>query len=297
MLSESLRTRLRKLNQSRRLLRRAVGAQAPPVPPRRGPVGAPARPTASAFGRPRIRLEQGHAESTPRGEFWLVRCRLEELWPAWKTGGIPGQALGEPPHGPADLGADYEAFVRSFPQDSLFLDLETCGFAGSSIFLAGTIHWQDAELWLSQFWARSYAEEAALLHALAVLLHTHALLVTFNGKSFDWPQIRDRTILFRGSADSGLPELPHLDLLHVCRRRWKHALPDCKLQTLERWICGRLRSGDLPGHEIPDAYHAYVRTGDTSQVDAILHHNALDLITLLQLALTVGGHLGAPGKM
>ncbi len=286
MLSEPLRTRLRQLNQSRRLLKRATATSAAraAVPPAAGQ-------PAAASGRldsPRCRLAAGHAVANRFGEHWLVQYRLDEIWPAWQTCWQPGKPPAAACSHAATLGPDYQEFRKRFPQGSLFLDLETCGFAGSAIFLAGTIHWQNSQLWLSQFWARSYAEEAALLYSLASLLQHQELLVTFNGKSFDWPQVRDRTILFRGAVDSGLPELPHLDLLHLCRRRWKHTLPNCKLQTLERFICGRLRTGDIPGHQIPEAYHAYVRTCDSRQVDTILHHNALDLVTLLQLALTAG---------
>ena len=45
--------------------------------------------------------------------------------------------------------------------------------------------------------------------------------------------------------------------------------------------------GDIPGSRIPEAYHHYVQTGDTTDVRSILHHNALDLVTLLQLSLVL----------
>ena len=111
-------------------------------------------------------------------------------------------------------------------------------------------------------------------------------MVTFNGKSFDWPQVTDRSTLYHlGQEPAARHELIHVDLLHHARRRWRRELPNCKLQTLERYICGRRRSGDIPGRDIPRAYHNYVRTGDATEMRSILHHNALDLITLLQLAL------------
>jgi uncharacterized protein YprB with RNaseH-like and TPR domain len=81
------------------------------------------------------------------------------------------------------------------------------------------------------------------------------------------------------------PVLIHCDLLHHARRRWGKQLPDCRLQTLERHVCRRRRDEDIPGHEIPAAYHDFVRTGDAWLIRSVLHHNALDLITLLQLAM------------
>jgi uncharacterized protein YprB with RNaseH-like and TPR domain len=81
----------------------------------------------------------------------------------------------------------------------------------------------------------------------------------------------------------------HCDLLHHARRRWRERLPNCKLQTLEQAICGRRRRGDIPGRAIPLAYHEFVRTGDAWQMRNVLHHNALDLVTLLQLSICVAG--------
>ena len=34
------------------------------------------------------------------------------------------------------------------------------------------------------------------------------------------------------------------------------------MQTLEQAICGRRRRGDIPGRDIPLAYHDFVRSGD-----------------------------------
>jgi hypothetical protein len=85
--------------------------------------------------------------------------------------------------------------------------------------------------------------------------------------------------------ESQPPELLHVDLLHHSRRRWRRQLPDCRLQTLERHICGRGRTGDIAGAQIPAAYQEFVRTGFDRDMDAILLHNAIDLVTLLDLAM------------
>ena len=110
------------------------------------------------------------------------------------------------------------------------------------------------------------------------------MLVSFNGKAFDVPVLRDR-LGYHGIPSPSEP--PHLDLLHAARRRWRDVLPDCRLQTLEWRVCGRRRAGDIPGEEIPDVYHRFVRTGDSSDVVTVFHHNALDLVTLADIALAL----------
>jgi uncharacterized protein YprB with RNaseH-like and TPR domain len=117
--------------------------------------------------------------------------------------------------------------------------------------------------------------------------------VTFNGKSFDWPYIEGRA---RGHRLGVSAPRAHFDMLHHARRTWKHSLPNCKLQTLELYLCGRTRIDDVPGSQIPRAYHEFVATHAEDGTGAhlmapILHHNALDILTLSELVCIAGEEL------
>ncbi len=176
-------------------------------------------------------------------------------------------------------------FLKS-PVDGIgYMDIETCGMAGMPVFLLGVLLWREDVLVVRQFLARDYSEERAMLARAWECLDELTTLVTFNGLSFDVPFIEAR------AAASGLGcrrlAADHVDLLHEARRRWKAVLPNCRLQTLERFICGRLRSGDIPGELIPEVYHEYVRTGNAGQMAAVVRHNALDVVTLAELAVTI----------
>jgi uncharacterized protein YprB with RNaseH-like and TPR domain len=147
----------------------------------------------------------------------------------------------------------------------------------------------DGKLAVELLLARDYSEEPAVLASLWHRIDGDAVLVTFNGKCFDWPMVLDRSrrhLLFGGCRP---PAPVHIDLLHPARRRWRGQLPDCRLQTLERYVCGRWRADDIPGHRIPAAYHQFVRTGVEREMDAVMLHNALDLVTLLDLAMRLAG--------
>ena len=166
------------------------------------------------------------------------------------------------------------------PEGVIFMDLESTGLAGTPLFLIGVMTWEDGGLVVRQYFARDYSEERGVIGLFLAELAGKELLVSFNGKSFDVPYVRVRAAA-TGLRLESVP--PHLDLLHASRRAWKHVLPDCKLQTLEARICGRVRRGDIPGADIPDAYHSFVRTSNAYQMVRVLEHNRLDMITLADL--------------
>jgi uncharacterized protein YprB with RNaseH-like and TPR domain len=164
------------------------------------------------------------------------------------------------------------------PAEAVFLDIETCGLANCPLFLIGIMR-GDGSL-VEQFFARDYSEEAALLAHLGEVLSGYRMLITFNGKTFDIPYMRDRMILHQIEHEFAQE---HFDLLPPARRLWRDKLPDCRLQTLEEHVCGRRRFGDTPGHLIPQLYHDFVRTGNAAPLEGVFHHNALDLVTMAEL--------------
>lgn len=273
MLDEGLRRRLESLNRGA-LPAEVVKAQ--PAPLRPGAVQA----------IPGMLKRAGVVENEVGAHLRLV-LPLDELWPG-------GEALVSRRHAHLagnGAGADQEIgeLIAAFPRDVVLMDLETCGLAGSPLFLVGLLRHVDHRLAVELLLARNYAEEHAVLASFWQRAAAHRVLVTFNGKSFDWPMLVDRSARHLMFRTQRRPEFLHVDLLHHSRRRWRRQLPDCRLQTLERNICGRGRTGDIPGERIPEAYHQFVRTGVQRDMDAILLHNAIDLVTLLDLAMRLAG--------
>jgi len=167
----------------------------------------------------------------------------------------------------------------------LFLDTETTGLAGGSgtyAFLVGIAWWEGGGLEIEQFFLREYSEERALLFALRERIAERPVLVTFNGKSFDWPLLETR---YRMSRKISVPTpRAHLDFLHPARSLWRLRLGSVRLSELERHVLGWDRGADLLSGLIPQIYFDYLRGGPPERLISILNHNQMDLRGLAALS-------------
>jgi len=166
---------------------------------------------------------------------------------------------------------------------ALYLDTETTGLAGGTgtvAFLIGLARFDQGALCTEQLIVPQLGAETPVLARLAERIAAASCIVTYNGKSFDWPLLRTRFVLAR----LPVPELPpHIDLLHICRSLWKARLPTVRLVDMEREILHFEREDDIPGSEIPARYFEFLRTGAHAQLAAVLEHNQNDLIALAAL--------------
>ncbi len=179
-----------------------------------------------------------------------------------------------------ELRPDFALLKRLGFERILLLDLETGGWAGSPVLLAGLLTIDSDRVRIRQLLARSYAEEPAVVAEVAAMVAAAPMVVTYNGKSFDLPMLADRAGRHRLRWN---PPAAHLDLLHHARRAYRTRTVDCRLVTLEWAILNRRRLGDVTGRDIPNLLHRFARDGDPSAVVPVMHHNALDLVTLAEL--------------
>jgi len=176
------------------------------------------------------------------------------------------------------------------------LDTETTGLgtaAGTLPFLVALGRWQGHEMVIRQLLLPDHPDEPAMLDALERHLPPDAVLITYNGRSFDWPLIASR---YRLHGRRPPPVHDHLDLLPVARQLWRHRLPDARLASVEAGIAGVRRHGDLPGALIPELFFGWLRSGDPSVFPAILEHNHQDVLSLA-LLLRVLAHDVLPARM
>lgn len=222
-------------------------------------------------------------------------ARLSALVPATQTPEGPlhvvtsrSQAPGVPsPETLVVLGLD-AVFGRVDVERLLFLDTETTGLsggAGTLPFLVGLAFLERGELVVEQLHLPGPGAERPLLRRLVERLETASGVVSFNGRSFDWPLLRTRCVMNRLPA---LPVLPHFDVLHAARRVLRHRLPEARLGTVERLVLGVERENDLEGAQVPQAWFDFLRTGRVAGLERVLTHNLYDLRSTAHLLSWLG---------
>lgn len=259
------------------------------------------QPRDPLLGRRLDRLRQGRATLVPRErhEANPGRERAESL--AAELGG----RLLETSHGPVALvesvhhvpvalaGLLRLPFSGASAGPLLCLDLETTGLgtgSGTLAFLVGLGRWVGSSFVVRQLLLADHADERALLAAVAGEVEPEACLITYNGRSFDWPLLVARYRLQHWD-----PPLPagHLDLLPVARQLWRHRLGNARLATVEAGVCGVLRPGDLPGGLVPERYFAYLRERRPQLLREVLDHNRQDIVSLALLLQVLAGGLAS----
>lgn len=257
----------------------------------RAPAAGGRAPARQAKSRHVVSALDAQVAATGHGQLLVWEKPLSEVW---SYGEVVARNLWQAldgawslPQAPAGL----EPLVEADLEGIGWLDIESAGFMGRPIFLIGVMRPRGDDLVITQFLAADYSQERALLAHCAEATEDLQVLVTFNGKCFDLPFLRDRMTYHRVSRRL---EVELVDLLWPARRRWRGVLPDCRLQTLERHLCRRARPGDIPSALIPERYHEFVRTQDASLIAPIMRHNRLDLLTMAELAALLLAGEAAP---
>ncbi len=165
----------------------------------------------------------------------------------------------------------------------VLLDTETTGLgtgAGTLPFLVGLGAWEGDEFVTRQLLLPDQSDEAGYLAALARLIPADACLVTYNGRTFDWPLLVTRYRLHGHAAPA---HAAHLDLLPIARMLWRHRLADARLASVEAAICGVRRAHDLPGGLVPARYLEYLRSGHGGLLLEVIEHNRQDVVSMALL--------------
>jgi uncharacterized protein YprB with RNaseH-like and TPR domain len=234
----------------------------------------------------------GEYRQTPYGA-----CFVAEKWfePDHWHGNIPlSQTFSLDPETISAVARD-RSLAQLDLRKAAFIDTETTGLqggTGTQAFLVGVGRILDQEIVVRQHFMPSPAQERALLESLNQDLAGCESVVSYNGKAFDMPLLRDRYVMAR--TEMPLQEPPHFDLLFPTRRLFAQRLGGAALQLVEQKVLGIEREIDIPSYMIPEVYFDLLRYGRTERLVPVFEHNLNDILSLMTLAVKLQGAWSNP---
>lgn len=168
----------------------------------------------------------------------------------------------------------------------VFFDTETTGLAGGTgtiPFMLGFGYFDETVFRVKNFILNDLGKEDEFLEEIDRFITEKDFtgVVTYNGKSFDFPLMESRYILQRRRFP--LLSLPHLDFLFTARTLWRYTFDSRKLGVLGEKLLGLSREDDIDGSQIPPIYFHYLRSRSFHALNKVIEHNALDLLGLAGL--------------
>lgn len=170
------------------------------------------------------------------------------------------------------------------PNELFFFDTETTGLGGgvgNTIFLLGHARINGEQVTLKQHILPHPGAEIPLYQSFLESIN-YKTLVTYNGKAFDWPQVKTRHTLIRDHVPK-LPAFGHFDLFHAARRMYKHKLDKLKLSVVEKEVLGFERKDDIPGFLAPIIYFDFIERKNPEGLLGVIKHNEMDILSLISL--------------
>ncbi len=233
----------------------------------------------------------GARSSSPHGE---VRVQERLLEPEHHHGAVEVQrALAIPPGLLSKLCLE-PALEHIDLRRMLLLDTESThlsGARGDLPFLIG-LGWFEAEsLNLHQLFLERLDDEPAMLLCLRDLVERASCIVTYNGKSYDWPLILGRY------AEQGIEPprpRPHADLLHAVRRVFSSRMGSVRLVEVEEQVLKMHRERDIRGAEIPGVYWSFMRHKVGTAIAPVIEHNANDIVALAAIMAELAARFSQP---
>lgn len=163
----------------------------------------------------------------------------------------------------------------------LFFDIETLGFHRRlhPVVMIGLLIIEPGTTPIIKQWLLdTEEEEPALLQSFFSEIQADSVLVSFNGKRFDWP-----FLVSRAKKHHILPPIiqKHLDLYDFYQGGFP--LLFAKNNTLRELVKPEFVFQSCPSKEIPALLQAHMHKGDEEAAALCFQHNKEDLLSLLHL--------------
>lgn len=200
-----------------------------------------------------------------------------------------------------ELNIDDLKFTGFAPEDVLFFDIETTGFAAgrSILYLIGCIFYQQNH-WISmQFFGKNADDEVDLLKSFFDLASRHKALICYNGLGFDIPYLRQKAAKYELFPENEPDIFDSRIIVDIYKSIYKLRdflnTENLKQKSMEIFL-GINREDKYSGGELINYFHKYQKNNSKEIFDMLLLHNRDDicgmtnLLSLLSYSEAVNGN-------
>lgn len=165
----------------------------------------------------------------------------------------------------------------------LIADIETSGLYpnNAKVILGGAAVPGISDLQIHQYFLGRSGNEKELLQEYCQMLSHADVIITYNGKAFDLPFLKQRLAYY--NLDIDLDICQSFDLYRALHKysRLREVLPNLKQKTIESFLgLSSERRDEISGFESVHLYNEYIRNGSQRIKELILLHNHDDLVLL-----------------
>ena len=170
-------------------------------------------------------------------------------------------------------------------EQMVFFDIETTGLSAKSsiLYLIGIIKKEQNHWTVIQLFNDDGESESEVILRFFQLLPKEAVLIHYNGTTFDLPYLKTRCELLHLSSDplTFATQFDYYSFLKPFKSLLQ--LSDCKQHTMEK-ITGFERTDTLSGKKLIEQYFLHLKLQKDCYKEALLLHNFDDLTGLIRLS-------------
>lgn len=163
------------------------------------------------------------------------------------------------------------------PQDVLFFDIETTGFAPANtiLYLIGCVYHDKDSYYITQWFADTADAQTDILNAFLNFTRKYKYLIHYNGSGFDIPYIIKKCHLLNIECD-----FSHIKSFDIYKEiqplKTLLKLENLKQKTIEQFL-NINRDDRYSGGELIQFYNDYLKSPDDKTLELLLLHNHDDI--------------------
>ncbi len=189
---------------------------------------------------------------------------------------------------------DYNAInfklISDNPDEILYFDLETTGLSAknSDLYMIGYGHTSKEGFKITLLFNDDGCSEPSMLEHFANILQKHAVLVSYNGNTFDIPYIKEKFRQFH--IDYDMSAIESCDIYKILKKYKKQLhLSSMRQSDLEQ-LMHIQREAFISGGDLIPVYKRYLSEGNDYDLTELVRHNLDDMDGLVRITDALAIH-------